>query len=131
MAEGFSLVNRTKAKLPRLAFAHMKEALLGANYDLSLVIVGEHKARALNRVYRGKSYVPNVLSFPLSKRAGEIFINPQKAEREAPLFGMNRRTYLAYLFIHACLHLKGMRHGATMESIERRTLRRFKLTRTS
>ena len=131
MVEGFSLVNRTKAKLPRLAFAHMKRALLGQHYELSLVIVGERKARTLNRMYRGKNYVPNVLSFPLSKSAGEIFINPQKAEREAPRFGMSRSTYLAYLFIHACLHLKGMRHGATMESIERRALRRFKLTSTS
>jgi len=128
MRETFSIANQTKAKLPSLAFKRIKDSVLGPRYSLSLVFVGDTTARALNRRYRRKSYIPNVLSFPLSAREGEIFINPRRVKREAPQFEMSERTYLAFLFIHACLHLKGLHHGATMESIERRLLRRFKLS---
>jgi rRNA maturation RNase YbeY len=131
MGEHFTTHQYTKAKLPRLAFAPIKRAILGPRYSLSLVVVGDVRSRALNKKYRGKTYIPNVLSFPLSRTEGEIFLNPKKAAREAHNFGMTKRVYLAYLFIHACLHLKGLRHGATMDTIERRMLRRFKLTHTS
>lgn len=126
MTENFSAINHTKAKLPRLAFLRIKEGILGPRYNMSLVFVGDTKSRALNKKYRNKTYIPNVLSFPLSKHEGEVFINPRKARREAPAFGMSERTYLAFLFIHACLHLKGLHHGSTMDSTERRLLRQFK-----
>lgn len=128
MRDTLSITNHTKAKLPRLAFAHIKDAVLGPRYSVSLVFVGDTRSRKLNRTYRNKSYVPNVLAFPLSADEGEIIINPRRAVKEAPAFNMSARTYLAYLFIHACLHLKGFRHGGTMETTERRLLRRFKLS---
>lgn len=59
----------------------------------------------------------NVLAFPLSKASGEILICKAAAKPYSP----------AYLFIHACLHLKGRKHGATMEREERRLLERFGL----
>lgn len=122
----FSIINKTKAKLPRLAFERMKQAILGSRYSLSLVFVGNATSRALNKKYRGKNYIPNVLSFPLGNREGEIVMNLRKADCEAPQFGMKKHVYLAYLFIHACLHLEGLRHGATMERTEQRLLCRFK-----
>lgn len=127
MRESFSLHNATKARLPRLAFARIKNTVLGKRYVLSLAVVGNATSRRLNVMYRKKNYVPNVLSFPLSHSEGEIVLNPQKANREASRFGMTARVYLLFLFIHACLHLKGHRHGVTMENIERRLLRRFSL----
>lgn len=59
--------------------------------------------------------VSNVLAFPLSPTSGEILICKQKA----------KPFTVPYLFIHGCLHLKGLVHGATMEREERRFLKRF------
>lgn len=40
---------------------------------------------------------------------------------------MTERTYLAFLFIHGLLHLRGMDHGDTMEDEERRIMQQFGL----
>ncbi|MEK7132540.1 MAG: rRNA maturation RNase YbeY [Patescibacteria group bacterium] len=72
-----------------------------------------------------KDYPANVLSFPLSKHEGEIFLNVRKAEREAKVAGISARARIALLFIHGCLHLRGFRHGTAMEKLERNTLKKF------
>lgn len=108
-----------------MPFADLKRRVLGARYELSLVFIGERRARALNKAHRGKSYVPNVLAFPLTKTSGEVYITPQVARREAKKFDMTERVFILFLFIHALLHLKGYTHGGTMEAIERRLLREF------
>ncbi|MEK7068942.1 MAG: rRNA maturation RNase YbeY [Patescibacteria group bacterium] len=99
--------------------------ILGANYKLSLVICGDTLARRLNRKYRQKHYAANVLSFPLTKNEGEIFLNIRTAEREARKYNESLRIRMMFLFIHACLHLKGRRHGPSMEILEQETLKRF------
>jgi probable rRNA maturation factor len=106
----------------------MKEAILGKQYVLSLTFVGEKRAASLNQSYRQKSYVPNVLSFPLTQTAGEIFICPTEAKREAASFGLTPSGYVAYLFIHGCLHLKGHDHGDTMDKLERKYLKAFNIS---
>jgi len=73
--KNFNIKNTTKGKLPRLPFEHMKDEVLGKNYDLSLVFIGDKLSRKLNKLSRKKDYPTNILSFPLSKNAGEIFIN--------------------------------------------------------
>lgn len=88
---------------------------------------GDALARRMNRQYRNKSYFPNVLSFPLSKYEGEIFLNIPCAAREARRYGLSLRTRAALLFVHGCLHLKGLSHGRTMERTERRILRAFSI----
>lgn len=123
----FSSSNSTNARIPRLPFERIALQILGKNYELSLAFVGDRKSQTLNQTYRKRSYVPNVLSFPLSKHSGEIVINPHVAKREARRYGTSYQKRLALLFIHGCLHLKGMGHGATMENIEQRVLRRFSL----
>jgi len=114
-----------RGRRPRLPFADMKRAALGEKYELSLVICGDHLSQRLNREHRRKSYVPNVLSFPFSRREGEIFLNPRQAAREARTYGVSERNRLALLFVHGLLHLKGLSHGRTMEHEERRILRTF------
>ncbi len=79
----------------------------------------------MNKEYRKKSYKPNVLSFPLGKEEGEIFLNVRCAAREAKAFGVRLDERLALLFVHGCFHLKGLSHGRIMEQQERRTLQRF------
>jgi len=105
----------------------MTRAILGIRYQLSLVICADTLAERINREYRNKSYKPNVLSFPLSKTEGEIFLNVRKAAREAKQYGIPQREREALLFVHGLLHLKGMVHGRTMESTEQRVLRSFGL----
>ena len=90
----------------------IKNQILGKKYELSLVFAKDTLMRRLNRTYRGKDKPTNVLAFPLSKTSGEIFINPSRAEP----FGEK------HLFVHALLHLKGMRHGAKMEKLEKQIL---------
>jgi len=122
------LVGAKQQKLLRgLPFAPMKEAVLGKRYTLSLALIGEQRARTLNYTYRSKDSVPNVLSFPLGEREGEIIIVPRQAAKEAVKLGMSTRNYVGYLFIHGMLHLKGFRHGKKMEQKEDDLTRRFQL----
>ncbi len=122
----FSL-SSTISTYPTYAYQEMKEAILGKKYELSLNFIGTKRAQKLNVEYRQKDYVPNVLSFPLDDLTGEIFICPKIAYPEAKDFDLTKEQYIAFLFIHGLLHLKGYDHGATMESLERRYMKKFKI----
>lgn len=115
-------------KLPRLPFLRMKNKVLGRSYVLSLTLIGDSRARALNKQYRNKAYTPNVLSFPLGKMNGEIMMNLRQAKREHAARGESLRYFIALLFVHSLLHLKGARHGSTMEKQVDRVLREFRIT---
>jgi len=121
----FGITTTTRDRVPSLPFLSIKNAVLGNNYDLSLVIAGDTRTRTLNTKYRGKTYIPNVLSFPLSKTEGEIFLNIRKAAREAKREGISRDARLALLFVHGCFHLAGYDHSDTMEALEQKVLKRF------
>ena len=116
-----------RGSLPRIPFSDMKEAILGKDYSLSLVICADTLAQRLNAEHRKKTYAPNVLSFPLDQDEGEIFLNIRKAEREAKAAGITREKRVALLFVHGCFHLKGHEHSDAMEAAEQRVLKRFNL----
>ena len=111
----FSITNKTKSCIPPLPFNNMKEAVLGKNYELSLVIVGKKKIRTLNRTYRNKNKPTDILSFPLSKISGEIFINPNQTKIQAKLFDRHFSNFVGFLFIPGLLHLKGLSHRSSLE----------------
>lgn len=123
----FSLSSTVKT-YPTWPYEAMKDAVLGKRYVLSLGFVGASRAQSLNQAYRQKSYIPNVLSFPLEPTTGEIYICPDVAKREASKFNLSEDGYIAYLFIHGLVHLKGHDHGDTMDKLERSYVRRFKIT---
>lgn len=125
MNEHFTITNTTKSTLPRVPFLTIKERVLGKKYELSLAFVGLKTSRSLNEKYRGKNKPTNVLSFGLDKYSGEIFITPEVAAKEMKKFGMKYEHFIAYLFIHGMLHLKGMEHGSTMERQEKKFLKEF------
>ncbi|HVU06359.1 MAG TPA: rRNA maturation RNase YbeY [Candidatus Paceibacterota bacterium] len=125
MASKLSIINKTKGTLPRVPFADMKDAVLGPDYDLSLAFVGDEESRQISIRTKNKDYIPNVLSFELGPDSGEVFINPLEAGRQAPQFDREPSNMIAYLFIHALCHLKGLDHGATMERTEARFRKEF------
>lgn len=124
----FEITHFSKAaRVPRAAFLRMKNSALGKDYSLSLVFIDEKTMRKLNRDRRGKDYPTDILSFSLDKNAGELFICPDAAEAKAKKFGRTYPNYLAYLFIHGCMHLKGFDHSATMERYEKALRKKFKI----
>jgi probable rRNA maturation factor len=116
--------NFTRGQVPRLPFVEAAARTL-PGWDISLVFAGEVRAKQLNRALRGKDYVPNVLSYAVGKKNGEIIICPPVAKRQASSYGLSYKNYLLYLFIHGCVHLAGEHHGPTMERKERAILARF------
>jgi probable rRNA maturation factor len=111
--------------MPRLPFEKLATAILGPKYELSVVICGDSLAQRMNKEYRKKSYKPNVLSFPISKTEGEIFLNVQCATREAKKYKTTLPKRLALLFVHGCFHLKGLKHGDRMEAAELKISKQF------
>jgi ssRNA-specific RNase YbeY (16S rRNA maturation enzyme) len=115
------------------SYKKIKESILGKRYDLSLAMISpaamqramkyKYKQmtpanmRAVTRKTKKKNHISNVLAFPLSPASGEILICKSAAKPYT----------VEYLFIHGCLHLKGRKHGATMEREERRLLKKFGL----
>ncbi len=127
MTTGNFTLESTVKDYPTFNYGEIKDAILGKSYELTLAFIGRKRAAALNRDYRQKTYSPNVLSFPLTPTCGEIYLCPEVAYPEAKDFNLTADGYVAFLFIHGCLHLKGYDHGATMESLERRFVKRFKI----
>jgi rRNA maturation RNase YbeY len=94
-------------------------------WDISLVFVGATRAKSLNIRLRNKTYVPNVLSYALGKKSGEIFICLSEASKQAPSYSLQPTTFILYLFIHGLLHIKGGVHSVTMERSEKKLLAKF------
>ena len=127
MNDSFSIRNMTKGKTQNLSFIDIKEKILGKKYSLSLVFIGETRSRKLNKKFRKKDKPTDVLSFPLSKDEGEIFITPKQAKIKAKKFEKNQKDFIGFLFIHGLLHLKGMDHGSRMDREEQKFCKTFDL----
>jgi rRNA maturation RNase YbeY len=125
--DNLTIIRETRGKLPSLPFLRMKNAILGEDYELSLVFVGRNKAIQLHKDWKSKNDPVNILSFPLSKTEGEIIISLEKARSECKHFDRGYENYLAFLFIHGCTHLKGFAHGNKMEQEEKKYREQFKI----
>lgn len=70
--------------------------------------------RALNRQFRGKDAVTDVLSFPSDARGflGDIVIASGVAARQAKDAGHSLQTEIRVLALHGLLHLLGFDHEA-------------------
>ena len=122
-----TITKLTRDSLPRVPFAHIATSVLPKGYKLSIVFAGDKLTRTLNQTYRKKSYIPNVLSFPLGTHAGEIFVNLSEAKRQfkARRVSGTWTSFVALLVIHSMLHLKGMAHGRRMETREEIVLAQY------
>lgn len=125
LEDSFYITNKTKSTLPRVPFAKIKEEAMGKDYSLSLVFIGKNKSAILNYSYRQKNKPTNILSFPLNKKSGEIFITLELTKKEAKKFERTHDNFVAFLFIHGLMHLKGMEHGSRMEEAEKKLRKKF------
>lgn len=110
-----------KANNPEISgflLSQIKESILGKKYNLSLVFTTSSKMKKLNKTFRGKDNSTDILSFPISKTEGEIFISLNESAKEAKKFGREKINFIYFLFIHGSTHLKGFSHGSKMEMLE-------------
>jgi len=124
--ETFSVIS-TASGYPKHPYGKMKDDILGKKYTVSLAFIGGTRAQKLNTEHRNMTYVPNVLSFPLTPEMGEVFITPSVAKKEATKFDMSVEGYIGFLYIHALLHLKGLDHGDTMDKAEKKYCSKYHL----
>jgi len=100
--------------------------------ELSVLICGDERMRALNRRYRGKDRSTDVLAFPGEGAAlGDIVISLPYAAREARRRGESRTRELERLLLHGYLHLLGYDHEVDegqMDRLEARLRRRLGLS---
>lgn len=123
----FSITKETEINIPNIKFEKIKDSALGKDYDLSLIFTDQKKMKKLNLIYRDKNSPTDILSFPISDNEGEIYISLEEARKEARKFDRPYENFIAFLFIHGCVHLKGHDHGSTMESIEAKLREQFKV----
>lgn len=125
--ESFSITYKTKGRpyTKGLPFQDIKDAVLGKKYSLSLVFIEDKESKTLNKNYRKKNKPTNVLSFPLDKSTGEVFINMDSVRREHDNFHRTQKKFIAFLYIHALFHLKGLQHSSKMDAAEKKIRVRF------
>jgi probable rRNA maturation factor len=107
-----------------------------ARGDVTVAIISDRRMRVLNRTFRGKDHVTDVLSFPVGSAEppemgelpaatsiGDIVIANGVATRQARDHGHGLGTELRILALHGLLHLLGYDHetdGGRMARAEAR-----------
>ncbi|MDO4778999.1 MAG: rRNA maturation RNase YbeY [Tissierellia bacterium] len=119
-----------KSGLEKTIKTTLLKAGYGEDYEISISFVEEQEIRQLNRDYRGKDSVTDVLSFPIFERGeipdfgmlGDVIICTKRAKEQADEFGHSLDREIHYLITHSILHLLGYDHMEEDEKIEMRTL---------
>lgn len=124
--------------LSRVAKVALKTVGFKEKAEISLAIVGDGRIRKLNKLYRGKNRVTDVLAFENKsvlpylakafprfkkgqnlefieppdniKRIGEVIICYPRAKKQARRLGHSLKKELTVLLIHGILHLLGYEH---------------------
>lgn len=98
------------------------------NAEVSITVVSNEKIKEINRDYRDKDKVTDVISFAIEddeqelfkefdfdgitipRDLGDIFISYDKAVEQAEEFGHSVERELGFLMVHGFLHLNGYDH---------------------
>lgn len=99
--------------------------------EVSLSFVTPEEIRQINRDYREKDAVTDVLSFPQYNSReeilqepyvclGDVIICPERAREQAEEYGHSYTREMVYLMVHSMLHLLGYDH---MEEEEKAVMR--------
>jgi len=123
----FTIINETNEKIKEISEIEklLKFALEYQKIDnaiFNVIIVDEEKIQELNKTYRGKDSVTDVISFALEdddtfistdfRVLGDIYICLKKAKDQSEEYGHSFLRELAFLSIHGLLHLLGYDHMA-------------------
>jgi len=105
----------------KIAEKVLKEELETAkqrNIELSVAFIGSGRMRKLNKKYRGKNKVTDVLSFGEGLR--EVVICLREVKKSAQRFKVPFEKELARILIHGILHLLGYEHDGSDEAAEKK-----------
>ena len=84
--------------------------------NLSIAFIGEARMRKLNKKYRGKNKVTDVLSF--GQGLNEIVVCLREIKKNAKTYNSTFKKELARVLIHAILHLSGYDHKKMQDKEE-------------
>jgi probable rRNA maturation factor len=124
--------NQTEVKVPvgiRLLIRRCCQAVLttekfGKDAEVSVSFVSNNEIKNLNKIYRNKDSVTDVLSFPLTSEDGTVELNPETgavqlgdvvisletAVKQAQNYGHSLEREVGFLTVHSMLHLLGYDH---------------------
>jgi probable rRNA maturation factor len=112
---------RHRALLPRHHVSRWLRAALDAPAELTVRIVGDDEAQALNRDFRAKDYATNVLTFDYAHEpvvVADLVLAAGVVEREAADLGIAVADHYAHLLVHGALHAQGWDHEDDVEAAE-------------
>ncbi|MGN0631110.1 MAG: rRNA maturation RNase YbeY [Ruminococcus sp.] len=102
--------------------------------EVSVSFVSNNEIRRLNKAYRNKDRVTDVLSFPLGADGkydtnketgcallGDVVISLETAMRQAEIYGHSLEREIGFLTVHSMLHLLGYDHEVS--PLEERIMR--------
>ena len=118
-------------KLLKIIESAVEECLeyegLDPNYEVSLSLVGNGEIKELNRTYREKDSVTDVLSFPLFTDVeteelllGDIVIAVPRAMEQAEEYNHSFHREMGFLVVHSMFHLMGYDHDTEPNTAEMR-----------
>jgi probable rRNA maturation factor len=116
--------------LPRHRVARWIRAALEVDAEITVRIVGEAEARAMNHEYRARDHATNVLTFDYAREplvVADLVLCAPVVEREAREQRLSLQAHYAHLLVHGTLHAQGWDHerdddAAAMESRESQLL---------
>ena len=116
---------RHRLVLARRKVARWIRAALAAPAEITVRIVGEAEARALNREFRGKDYATNVLTFDYQRApvvVADLVLCAPVVAAEARAQRIALASHYAHLLVHGTLHAQGHDHegAAAAQAMEAR-----------
>ena len=124
--EMWNLMERAADTALRTEFPELENIELENEPELGVTVVDDSEILELNREYREKDSVTDVLSFPqfeghddlledlmddeADTLIGDVVICYQQAERQAEEYGTGLTREILYLFVHSVMHLFGYDH---------------------
>ena len=110
-----------RAALPRHKVARWLRHALDTDAEITVRIVDAEEGRALNRDYRQKDYVTNVLTFDYAQEPivmADLVLCAPVVAREAAEQGKTLQQHYAHLLVHGALHAQGWDHETSEQDAE-------------
>lgn len=81
--------------------------------ELVVVFVTSDEMKRMNKLYRGKDYATDILSFESAEpeALGELVLCLDTIHEQSRRTGLSKRGEAGYMIIHGVLHLLGYDHG--------------------